>query len=89
MTTFGYRNEGLILNGSGLSGDSGGPVFNSAGRLVGILSASSGIGGIAETDYLRLAEPTIYAWIMENTEAPVVVSAPASARRAGLARRIR
>lgn len=69
-TTFGFLNSGLSLNGAGLSGDSGGPVFNSAGELVGLLAAGTGVGQTAETSYLRLSDPVIYSWLLANTNIP-------------------
>jgi len=68
-TDFNYRLNGVSLNGRGANGDSGGPVFNSQGQLVGINIAGGG-SPIGSTEYLMLSQPDVYAWI-QNTITPV------------------
>ena len=56
--------DGLILNGRGLSGDSGCPVFNDSGQLVGIvIAASTGLSAYGHTEFLRLTQPEVFDWI--------------------------
>lgn len=58
-----------FMNGKGMSGDSGGPLLDGAGNLIGIGVAQSGntsfFGG---TIYLMLAQPDVYSWIVQNTQ---------------------
>lgn len=61
------------LAGRGLNGDSGSPMFNSAGELVGIniqgtLSTSS-LNGV--TLFQRTDHPEVFSWIFSNTQAVV------------------
>lgn len=69
--------QGLSLNGRGASGDSGSPVFNSLGQLVGInVAASSGTSPIGSTEFVRLSESSIYSWINNTiTSVPEPTSA--------------
>lgn len=56
--------EGLSLNGRGVGGDSGSPVFNSSGQLVGItVAAGGGLTPIGDTTFLRLTQPEVFNWI--------------------------
>lgn len=62
-------NSGVSLNGKGLSGDSGGPVFDPNGNLVGLNSAQVGNGSpIGYTIAMRLS--AIADWIATNTIVP-------------------
>jgi hypothetical protein len=59
--------SGVALNGKGLGGDSGGPVFNASGNLVGISIAQWGnLDPIGGTDILKLTQADVYAWIQNN-----------------------
>lgn len=59
--------QGLSLNGRGASGDSGSPVFNSIGQLVGInVAASSGTSPIGSTEFVRLSESSVLNWIQQT-----------------------
>ncbi len=70
-TDFGFNNNGVSLNGRGLGGDSGGPVFNGQGQMVGInIAAGGGLSGLGGTEFLTLSQPEVYAWI-QNTITPV------------------
>jgi hypothetical protein len=70
-TGFGIDNIGLSLNGRAAFGDSGGPVFNSVGELIGLnYSASSSMGPLGSTTYVRLGEPSSKAWIESNASVP-------------------
>jgi hypothetical protein len=61
----------VAVNGKGLSGDSGGGVFNAQGQLVGINFAQSGNGAsVGSTSYLDLAQPEVLAWVQANTTIP-------------------
>lgn len=61
----------IALNGKGLVGDSGGPVFDAATNLVGMMEAQVGDSNdIGETLYLNLSQPDISAWITSNTFVP-------------------
>ena len=63
--------SGLKLNGRGMNGDSGGPVFNSRGELVGmIVAGSTSNTNTGNTTHLCLGEPSIKAWIEANTKIP-------------------
>jgi hypothetical protein len=63
--------DNVPLNGKGLGGDSGGPVFDSLGDLVGINIAQQGnLDSIGTTVFLNLAESDTREWI-ENTTALV------------------
>lgn len=56
--------EGVASNGRGLGGDSGSPVFNASGQLVGISIASAGgLSSIGHTEFLRLTQPDVLNWI--------------------------
>ena len=56
------------------SGDSGGPVLNATGELIGITdNVSAGTASLGSTTYVRLGEPSTKAWIEANTALPVVV----------------
>ena len=56
-------------NGKGLSGDSGGGVFDAATNLVGIMEAQVGFDAPSgETLYLDLIQPDVYSWIISNTQ---------------------
>ena len=73
-TDFGINNGGLTLNGRAASGDSGGPVFNNSGELIGINdSASTTLSPLGSTTYLRLGEPSTKAWIEANTALPAAL----------------
>ena len=61
-------NQVITMNGKGLSGDSGGPVYNDAGELIGLNKAQ--IGGMASsgvTIFLKLAQPAVFDWLQQNT----------------------
>ena len=67
--------NGVSLNGKGLSGDSGGPVWNSAGALVGISVGQFGnLETIGGTVAARLDVPEVLAWIEANRLRPPVLS---------------
>ena len=73
-TYFGTYTAGLSLNGRAANFDSGGPVFNTRGDLIGINdSATSIIATIGSTTYLRLGEPSTKAWIEANTALPAAL----------------
>lgn len=76
-TAFTYDNVGLAVHGRGASGDSGGPVFNNAGDLVGITSA----GTTFSTIYIDINNPSLSSWISANA----VVPEPSSLGLMGLA----
>lgn len=66
--------NGVSLNGRGMSGDSGGPVWNSAGALVGItVGGFGGLGTIGGTTAARLDVPEVLAWIEANRLRPPVL----------------
>ena len=68
-TRFGYDNIGLSLNGRGAGGDSGGPVFNQSGELVGISDfATVASDPIGATTYLKLS--SVEPWIAANAPVP-------------------
>ena len=69
-TQFGVGDlSGLALNGKGMNGDSGGPVFNARGELVGMMiAASTNHTSVGNTTHLCLGEPSIKAWIEANTK---------------------
>ena len=71
-TTFGFGNtNGLSLNARGAISDSGGPVFNIQGELIGVnVNASTAIASAGSTTYVYLGEPTTKAWIEANTQIP-------------------
>ena len=71
-TTFGFGNtNGLSLNARGTISDSGGPVFNIQGRLIGVnVNASTTIASAGSTTYVYLGEPTTKAWIEANAQIP-------------------
>jgi|GEM_PF-5021999 len=69
-TIFGFFNDGITINGMGLEGDSGGPVYNAAGELVGLTTASTGIAQNGQTVHLQLDNPQVYSWIQSMTVAP-------------------
>jgi hypothetical protein len=78
---FGFYNQG-ILNGKGMSGDSGGPEFNSLNELVGIDIAQVGnTGPFGAEVYLNLSQSEISSWINANT---TVVPKPSSLLLVGL-----
>ncbi|NDC37279.1 MAG: hypothetical protein EBZ48_04420 [Proteobacteria bacterium] len=61
------------LNGKGYRGDSGGPVFDSAGNLVGInIAQSGGLDSIGTTIYANLSQSEINSWINSTVPAPGV-----------------
>jgi V8-like Glu-specific endopeptidase len=74
--------SGLSLNGRVAPGDSGGPVFNQSGQLVGINIAY--IGGnntpSGTSYYMDLSNPTVRSWIEQNA----VVPEPSSLALTGL-----
>ena len=74
-TTFGFGDiSGLSLNARGASGDSGGPVFNGQGELIGItVAGSTVIANAGNTTYVRLGEPSTKAWIEANTTLPAAL----------------
>lgn len=60
---------GVPLNGKALSGDSGGPVFDPSGNLVGIAVAQSGgTDPLGITDDLTLSQPDVISWIEANSD---------------------
>ena len=62
----------VSLNGKGLSGDSGGPVWNAAGKLVGItVGGFGGLGTIGGTTAQRLDVPEVLTWIEANRARPL------------------
>ncbi len=59
-----FTPDGLYLNGRGLNGDSGSPVFNSVGQLVGIaIGSGGGASAYGSTEFLRLTQPDVLNWI--------------------------
>ena len=70
-TIFGYSNSGVELNGRGTPGDSGSPVFNSAGDLIGLTKgATVAYDSFGYTSYLNLSQPEVLSWIQHNTVVP-------------------
>lgn len=60
-----------FTNGKAMSGDSGGPLFDNTGALVGINAAQVGdTSQFGSTISLRLAHPVIESWILANTVIP-------------------
>lgn len=63
--------DNVPLNGHGLSGDSGGPMIDSVGNLVGINIAQDGdTQPVGSTESLLLSQPAVEAWIEANTGVP-------------------
>ena len=75
-TTFGGLDSGISLNGRGAAGDSGGPVFNASGELIGVTkAASNGNAASGVTIFQKLSEPDVLSWIQQNTVVPEPSSA--------------
>lgn len=71
------------VDGYGANGDSGGPVYNSAGQLIGIATQAT-LGGTffpGGTTFARLDNPQVLDWIQTTTNVP----SPAGAALLGLA----
>jgi len=67
-----YTPSRVNLNGKGLSGDSGGPVFDSTGNLVGITVGQFGNLDVSGgTVAARLNLPEIQTWISANRKVVV------------------
>ena len=67
-TDFTINSQHPPLKGKGLSGDSGGPVYNSAGELIGLNKAQGGgTSSTGYTVYLKLAQTDVLSWIVQNT----------------------
>jgi hypothetical protein len=71
-TSFGGgAGSAVPVNGKGLSGDSGGGVYNSQGQLVGINFGQTGNGAsLGTTSYLDLSQPEVLSWLQANTVIP-------------------
>jgi hypothetical protein len=71
-TQFGGGSGSAVpVNGKGLSGDSGGGVYNSQGQLVGINFGQTGNGAsLGTTSYLDLSRPEVLSWLQANTVIP-------------------
>lgn len=70
-TQFGAGGASIPVNGKGLSGDSGGGVYNSQGQLVGINFGQTGNGAsVGSTSYLDLSQPEVRSWLEANTVIP-------------------
>jgi hypothetical protein len=70
------------LNGRGLGGDSGSPVFNSSGELVGInIAAEGGLRPIGSTTYLKLNQSDVFGWMNHTFQS---VPEPSALALAGL-----
>jgi hypothetical protein len=70
-TDFGFLDSGLKYNGRGASGDSGGPVFDATGNLVGIqVAATVETDSLGQTAFLNLMQPEVHSWIVQNTSVP-------------------
>jgi hypothetical protein len=71
-TEFGLYNANTSLNGQGASGDSGGPVFNQAGRLVGVTQGGqTDLESAGFTDFVKFTDPTLLSWIAANTQVSI------------------
>lgn len=70
--TFFGSSSGVLLNGRGASGDSGGAAFDADGKLVGITVAGSPTfaSTVGSTYYLDLSQPEILSWIQTNSIVP-------------------
>jgi uncharacterized protein (TIGR03382 family) len=63
-----FGDNAVAANGKGLSGDSGGGVYNSLGQLVGINFGQSGNNAlVGTTSYLDLSQPDVLNWVQSNT----------------------
>ena len=70
-TNFAASNR-VTVNGKGLSGDSGGPVWNAAGKLVGItVGQFSNLDPLGGTVAQRLDVPEVLTWIEANRARPL------------------
>lgn len=70
------------LNGRALGGDSGSPVFNSSGELVGInIAANGGLSELGSTTYLKLTQPEVFGWMNSTFQS---VPEPSALALAGL-----
>lgn len=68
---FGFNTTGLMLNGKGTGGDSGGPIFDVHGNLVGITVAE--VGGTlssGQTILLKLDHADVRPWVINNVPEP-------------------
>ena len=66
---FGSESAGMLLNGRGTVGSSGGAVIDLEGKLVGIMvTASLDNGPTGMTKHVCLSEPSIHDWINQNSE---------------------
>jgi hypothetical protein len=67
---FGFGNSGL-LDGQGANRDSGSPVFNNAGELVGInVAADLSYGQLGATEFLGLSNPDVQSWVYSIVPEP-------------------
>jgi hypothetical protein len=64
----------INIGGKIMNGDSGGPVYNQAGQLVGLNTAQTGNENQGHSIYLVLSQPDVLAWIQANTVIPAVVA---------------
>jgi hypothetical protein len=64
----------INLGGKVLAGDSGGPIYNQTGQLVGLNTAQTGNENQGHSIYLVLSQPDVLAWIQANTVIPAVVA---------------
>jgi hypothetical protein len=71
--TYGFYTR-INLGGKVLNGDSGGPVYNQVGQLVGLNTAQTGNQLEGRNIYLVLSQPDVLAWIQANTVIPTVVA---------------
>ena len=63
--------QAVALDGRGLSGDSGGPIFNAAGELIGMTVAGTlGTQFVGYTTFLRFDNPDVDSWLAATIPTP-------------------